>query len=96
MKKYKLIYSDEALKNLREIVAYIAEDNIFKAVEYRQGIEKNISNLMEYPYSGKQTKPDKTERVCFYRNHKIFYSVNELSGLIAIIYISHGAMKERE
>jgi len=96
MKNFTLVYSDEALQNLREIILYIGADNIEKALEYRKGIEKVISNLSEFPYSGKQTKEIKTERVCFYWNHKIFYSVNEFSFIVEIKYIRHGAMKDRK
>ena len=96
MKKFLLTYADEALLNLREIVAFIGKDNIQKAIEYRQGVEKVISNLSEFPYSGKQVGKSKSERVCFYWNHKIYYSVKERSETVEIKYISHSTMKERE
>jgi len=96
MKEFSLAYSDEALSNLREIVIFIGADNIQKAIEYRQSVEKVIANLLKFPYSGKQTGKTKSERVCFYWNHKIYYSINESSGKIEITYISHGAMKERK
>jgi len=95
MKDFSLAYSDEALSNLQDIVLFIGADNIQKAIEYRQGIEKTISNLKKFPYLGKQVGKSKSERVCFYWNHKIYYSVKERSSKIEIIYISHGAMKER-
>ena len=96
MKEFLLVYSDEALFNLREIVVFIGADNIQKAIEYRQGVEEVISNLSAFPYSGKQTGKLKSERVCFYWNHKIYYSVKERSCTVEIKYISHGARKERE
>ena len=96
MKKYKLDYSDTALMNLRDIVSYIAADNKQKAIEYRQGVEKVILNLSDFPYSGKKRNTSENERMCFYWNHKICYTVNEISCTVEIEYISHGAMKERK
>ena len=52
--KYKIIRTDKADEQLREIIFYIAEDsgNVDIALNYLDKIEKTINSLEDFPMSG--------------------------------------------
>ena len=54
--KYKIIRTDKADEQLREIIFYIADDSgsIDIALNYLDKIEKAISGLEDFPMSGSE------------------------------------------
>jgi len=82
MSKFEIIFAKEALDNIENIIRFIAKDNYGHAVIYRDGIENIITGLPDNPYKGKQYGKRKSDRVCFYKNHKIHYRIIESKKLI--------------
>ncbi|MDE7203420.1 MAG: type II toxin-antitoxin system RelE/ParE family toxin [Lachnospiraceae bacterium] len=90
--KYKIIRTDKADEQLREIIFYIADDSgsVDTALDYLNKIESAIKCLEDFPMSG--CKPGYSilrkqgYRVLTVKRHLIFYKVNEYEKIV-IIYV---------
>jgi toxin ParE1/3/4 len=83
-------YTDIALAEVDEIMAYIAERSPRGAANVRRAIENAVERLEEQPYSGRRTEISgvrltKTARYPYL----IFHSVTDAE--LAILHIRHGA-----
>ncbi len=80
--KYKIVRTDKADDQLREIIYYIADDSgsIDVALNYLNKIEKAIDRLNDFPMSGSLPKYSilrkQGYRVLIVERHLIFYKVN--------------------
>ena len=82
-------YTDIALAEIDEILAYLAERSPQGAANVRRAIENAVLRLEEQPHSGRQTEISgvrltKTARYPYL----IFHSVTEAE--LAILHIRHG------
>mgnify|MGYP001033099322 FL=1 len=81
--KYKIVRTDKAAEQLREIIFYIADDSgsIDIALNYLNKIEKAIKRLEDFPMSGSIPRYSilrkQSYRVLIVERHLIFYKVNE-------------------
>lgn len=88
--KYKIIRTDKADEQLREIIFYIADDSgsIDIAVDYLNKIEKAIHRLADFPLAGSIPKYSilrkQGYRVLIVERHLVFYKVNEHENIVAI------------
>ncbi len=89
--KYRIIRTDKADEQLRDIIFYIADDSesIDIALNYLEKIEKAISRLEEYPESGSiphySILRKQGYRVLIVDKHLVFYKI-DYEGKILIIY----------
>jgi len=51
---YRIVFSKQAEKEYQEIAAYIAQDNLFYALEVLEKIDKCIDVLIDFPNIGKK------------------------------------------
>lgn len=81
--KYKIIRTDKADEQLREIIFYIADDSgsIDIALNYLDKIEKAIISLEDFPTSGRVPRYSILRkqgfRVLIVERHLVFYKINE-------------------
>lgn len=81
--KYKIIRTDKADEQLREVIFYIAEDSgsIDIALNYLNKIEKAINSLEGFPMSGSIPRYSILKkqgfRVLIVERHLVFYKINE-------------------
>lgn len=92
----KVIISNEARNNIKEIFDYIALDSLKYAKETTQNIRSYIHRLKEFPYIGRYIpelldKHYKQHRELIYKNYRIIYSVSENKNEIYIHFVVHGA-----
>lgn len=91
--KYKIIRTDKADEQLREIIFYIAEDSgsIDIALNYLDRIEKAINGLEGFPMSGSIPRYSILKkqgfRVLIVERHLVFYKVNEVKKTVIIYAI---------
>ena len=91
--KYKIIRTDKADEQLREIIFYIAEDSgsIDIALNYLDRIEKVINGLEGFPMSGSIPRYSILRkqgfRVLIVERHLVFYKVNEVKKTVIIYAI---------
>ena len=94
--KYKIIRTDKADEQLREIIFYIADDSgsVDIALNYLDKIEKAIARLEEFPMSGSVPRYSilrkQGYRVLIVERHLLFYKVNESEKIVTIYAIVDG------
>lgn len=99
--KYKILRTDKAEEQLREIIFYIADDSddIYSALEYLDKIETAIDLLQEFPESGSIPRYSILKklgyRVVIIERHLVFYKINEADKLIIIYAILDGRKEYR-
>jgi|SRR5690625_463462 len=96
---YKIMRTDKAEDQLRDIIYYIADDSgsVETALKFLDKIEKSINRLKEFPNSGSVPRYSILKkqgfRVLIVENHLLFYKVNE-ENKIVIIYAIVDARRE--
>jgi toxin ParE1/3/4 len=94
--KYKILRTDKAEEQLREIIFYIADDsgNIDIALEYLDKIETAINRLQKFPESGSIPRysilKKQGYRVVIVERHLVFYKINEADKSVIIYAIVDG------
>ncbi len=94
--KYKIIRTDKADEQLREIIFYIADDSGSAdiALNYLDKIEKAIGRLEEFPLSGNVPRYSILRKqgygVLIVEKHLVFYKVNETEKVVTIYAIVDG------
>ena len=99
--KYKIIRTDKADEQLRELIFYMAEDSgsIDIAFNYLDKIETGINRLEEFPMSGSNPRYSilrkQRYRVLIVERHLVFYKVNESEKIVTIYAIVDGRREYR-
>jgi toxin ParE1/3/4 len=89
----RIIISDSALKDLREIQNFIARDSIHIAKIFIEKLINNLYLLESFPYIGKSIERLKKPglRVLTYRSYRILYRVDEKKKIVVILTIVQGS-----
>lgn len=93
---YKIVRTEKAENQLRDIIYYIADDsdNIDIALTYLEKIEQSINRLKEFPNSGTIPRYSVLKkqgyRVLIVEKHLVFYKVNEENKTVIIYSIVDG------
>ena len=94
--KYRVIRTDKAQEQLREIIFYIAEDSgsVDIALDYLDKIEKAVMNLEEFPYAGVKPRYSILRKqgylVLIVEKHLVFYKVDEEKKDVIIYAVMDG------
>ncbi len=98
---YKILRTDKAEDQLRDIIYYIADESgdIEVALKYLDKLEEAINQLQEFPNSGSIPRysilKKQGYRVLIVGNHLVFYKVDEKNKLIVIYAIVDGRREYR-
>ncbi len=98
---YKILRTDKAEDQLRDIIYYIADESgdIEVALKYLDKLEEAINQLQEFPNSGSIPRysilKKQGYRVLIVGNHLVFYKVDEKNKLIVIYAILDGRREYR-
>jgi len=90
---YKIMRTDKAEDQLRNIIYYIADDSgsVDIALKYLDKIEESINRLKQFPNSGSipgySILKKQGYRVIIVEKHLIFYKVNEENKAVIIYAI---------
>lgn len=96
MKMYKVLRTDKAQDQLRDIIYYIVDDSgiVDTALKYLDRIEESINHLKEFPNSGSIPRysilKKQGYRVVIVEKHLIFYKVIEENKIVIIYAIVDG------
>lgn len=99
--KYKILRTDKAEEQLRDIIFYIAGDSgdIDVALGYLDKIETAINRLQEFPEPGSIPRysilKKQGYRVVIVERHLVFYKINETDKLVIIYAIVDGRREYR-
>ena len=93
---YKIMRTDKAEDQLRDIIHYIADDSgsIDTALRYLDKIEETINRLRDFPNSGSIPRysilKKQGYRVVIVEKHLIFYKVSEENKTVIVYAIVDG------
>lgn len=93
---YRVLRTDKAEDQLREVIFYIAEDtgDVDVALAYLGKIESAINRLQEFAESGSPPRysilKKQGYRVLVVERHLVFYRINEADKLVIIYAIVDG------
>ena len=90
---FKVVWTDPAIEDLRQICAYISKDNTSAARKVGNELLRHVETLSSFPLIG-PPYPRRSEgiiREIVYRNYRIFYRVKEKTSEVEILTIWHGA-----
>lgn len=99
--KYKIIRTDKAEEQLREIIFYIADDtgDVDIALEYLDKIETKINGLQELLGAGSIPRysilKKQGYKVIIVERHLVFYKFNEKKKTVIIYAIMDGRKEYR-
>ena len=94
--EYQVIWSEQAIEELRAICSHIADDNADAAVRLGEGILAHTRILATFPFIGPAYPRGSRGplREIVYRPYRIFYDVLEEAGRVEILHVWHGAREE--
>ncbi|HTW24361.1 MAG TPA: type II toxin-antitoxin system RelE/ParE family toxin [Candidatus Baltobacteraceae bacterium] len=90
---YRLRYTQRALKDLAEIVEYIAEDDEGAASRFGAALLDHIELLKRFPWIGDTVEQDRRVRKLTHSPILAYYRVYEDAGLIVVLYLRHGSRR---
>lgn len=100
--KYRILRTDKAEDQLREIIFYIASDTgtIDSALEYLNKIEIAINRLQDFPESGSIPRysilKKQGYRVIIVERHLVFYKLNKEEKTVIVYAIVDGKRENRD
>lgn len=93
---YRLIYAEEADRDLQAIYDYIAADSPNRAVQYLGKMEQAILQLQEFPNMGHESRYREMRalgvRILSFEDYLIFHTVNRQSETVSIVRVLHGSV----
>ena len=93
---YKVIWSDAAIEDLKNICSYVARQDSQAARKLGEGILEHVHILSTFPFIG-PTYPRGASgplREIVFRPYRIFYDVSAESCCVEILHVWHGAREE--
>lgn len=91
---YKVVVTDDAKNNLREIIEYLGKNASYEVAEkVRDGIEEEIAKLAEIPQSkgllrGVQAKKFVYRRILKW-SYRIIFTIVETELIVLVVRIDH-------
>jgi len=85
MQEYKIEVLEQAFSSLESIIDYIQQDNVFHAIQFREGILNTIEKLNIFPQSGKNLIEGLKAKV--YKGRLIIYFIDEDAKEVVVIDI---------
>lgn len=82
-----------ALRNLQDLLDYIAADNPGRATSFAQELKDKIERLEEFPGLGHAGRLPGTREMVLHVNDRVIYQANE--GTVQVLRIHHNAMRRR-
>jgi len=94
----QIIRSDRFIVQLQNILEYIAKDKIAASIEFRKKLDKEIDDLINFPYKYRQSHyyEDKDIRDMIFRGYTVIYRVNSGANLIEILTIFNKNLPPKE
>jgi plasmid stabilization system protein ParE len=93
---FKVIWSDAAIADLRDICSYIARHDPQAAQRMGRGILDHVRILGSFPLIG-PAYPRGAQgslREIVFRSYRIFYDVSETARTVQVLHVWHGAREE--
>ena len=95
---HKVIWTDEAIADLQQVVAHIAPDNPAAAVKLGEELIRKSMLLAAHPHLGRVVREMKREtlREIIIRPYRLIYEIDDRNSAINVRVLWHGARQEPE
>ena len=93
---FKVVITERATEDLREIVEHIARDNPRAAARMGHALLDTALSLCALPHRGAMHDATRSIRKLTRSPYKIFYRVGEQRGVVEILHFWHAARSEPE
>ena len=95
---YQVIWTDEAIADLRQLVAYISNDNPAAAVKLGEALIQKSLILAGQPRLGRMLRrsPKDSVRELIVSPYRLIYEIDDQASAINIRLLWHGARQEPE
>lgn len=93
---FKVVWSDGAIGDLRDLCSYIAQRDPAAALRMGNGILDHVQILARFPFIGPHYPRGARGplREIVFRSYRIFYDVSEESQRVDILHVRHGSRDE--
>ncbi|HET7626347.1 MAG TPA: type II toxin-antitoxin system RelE/ParE family toxin [Verrucomicrobiae bacterium] len=93
---HKVIWTDEAVADLRQLVNYIARDNPVAAVNLGEELIRKSLLLSEHPRLGRMLRNTKRDdlRELIVRPYRLIYEIKDETATVNVRALWHGARQE--
>jgi addiction module RelE/StbE family toxin len=93
---FKVIWSESAISDLKDICGYISRDNPAASEKIGRGILSHVKILETFPFIGPAYPRGSsgTIREIVYGNYRIFYEVIQNDATVDLLRVWHGARGE--
>ncbi len=88
---FRVTFSEKSLRDLREILAYIAEDNPQAAEDFGRQLVNLATNLRRFPIRYPRDKRRANLRKTSLGSYLVYYEVLESERVVNILHFWHGA-----
>jgi addiction module RelE/StbE family toxin len=94
----QVIWTDEAIADLRQLVAFIAHDNPAAAVKLGEELTRKSMLPAEHPCLGRRLRKPKrdTLRELIVRSYRLIYEIDDQARTVRVRVLWHGARQEPE
>jgi plasmid stabilization system protein ParE len=90
---YRILFTQEALKDLSEIIGYIAEDDEEAAARFGSSLLDHVELLTRYPRMGAEIRKRPHVRKLLHSPVLVYYQIRENRKLIEVLHFRHASRK---
>ena len=90
---YRLFFTQRALDDLAEIIAYIAEDDLNAASRFGSSLLDHVDLLGRFPRMGGAIRKRSRVRKLQHSPILVYYRVREDKHVIEVLHFRHGSRK---
>jgi len=90
---FKVLITDSALNDLREIVEFVAQDDPSAAERLGERLVVRAMSLSDFPERHALHDPNRNIRKVPLAPYLIFYTFDEMAGVVNILHFWHGARR---
>ena len=89
--EYKILFTEDALRDLEDILDYIRADNEAAAESFGSALLDHVELLQDFPHIGTAVPQRRNVRKILHSPVQIYYRIDEPKKLIEILHFWHGA-----
>jgi len=90
---FRLLFTQKALKNLAEIIGYIAEDDSQAAERFGNSLLDHVQLLTRFPRMGAAIRKRARVRKLSHSPILVYYRIRDDKRLIEILHLRHASRK---
>jgi plasmid stabilization system protein ParE len=91
---YKILFTQDALADLEDILDYIRRDSEPAAENFGVAILDHVELLREFPHIGTMISQRPNVRKIPHSPVRVYYRINEGKGLVEVLHFWHGAKRD--